>query len=314
MTKKLTYEFVKQQFEERGYELLETEYVNANTKMAYICSRHRDKGVQYIKYGTLSQGSGCKYCGIEKRANTQSLDFETVKKAFEERGYQLLETEYINAQTKMAYICSKHQDEGVQTIIYNSLQQGHGCRYCGQEKVNDALKYTFEDVKRDFEAKGYELLETKYVDCHTKMAYICPKHRDRGVQYIRYYALRQGRGCKYCNESKGELRIAKFLDLNNIQYTREQKFEDCKYKKPLPFDFYLPQLNVIIEFDGEQHFRPVNFNGISNDKAKELFQKTQHRDNIKDLYCLKKEIHLIRIPYWDIDSIEEILKKELNIY
>lgn len=313
--KKHTFEEAKELFEFRGYELLETEYINNNTKMAYICPRHRDKGVQYIKYGTLSQGSGCKYCGVEKSANTQSLDFETVKKAFEERGYELLETEYINSKTKMAYICNKHKEEGVQYITYNSLRRGKGCKYCAIERRVDAQRLGFKDVVRAFEKEGLTLISTEndYKNTHSKLKYICPNHPNV-VQEATYNNVSNGHGCRLCKESKGEKAIDSYLKKHNIQYTREQKFEDCKHKRPLPFDFYLPQLNVVIEFDGEQHYNPLSFGGKDEKKVKDNFKKTQTRDAIKTKYCADNNIKLIRIPYWDIDSIEEILKKELNIY
>lgn len=120
MSKKLTYEFVKSEFEKIDYKLLEGKYINNQTKMKYIC----DKGHEgYTTYSNFHQGRKCKQCVINK----QKLDYNFVKQEFKKRGYKLLETEYKNAFTKMKYKCSKGH---INFIIYNSFQRGRGCKKC----------------------------------------------------------------------------------------------------------------------------------------------------------------------------------------
>ena len=113
-------------------------------------------------------------------------------------------------------------------------------------------------------------------------------------------------------ESKGEKRVAKYLDNKNIKYKRQYKFNDCKYKRELPFDFYISSLNIAIEYDGEDHYM-IFTRGKSEayEKAFNRFINTKIRDTIKTIYCKENNIKLIRIPYWDFDRIEEILEKEL---
>ena len=76
----------------------------------------------------------------------------------------------------------------------------------------------------------------------------------------------------------------------------------------LPFDFYLPQYNCCIEYDGKQHYL---YGGFGNDLLE--LMNIKYRDNIKTNYCQQNNIKLIRIPYWDFDNIEEILKQQLNL-
>jgi hypothetical protein len=78
------------------------------------------------------------------------------------------------------------------------------------------------------------------------------------------------------------------------------------------FDRYLSNLNILIEIDGEQHFRPIQFEGITLEKAIEKFIIQQQNDQIKNEYCENKRIKLIRIRY--DENIEKILKKELSLY
>ena len=113
--------------------------------------------------------------------------------------------------------------------------------------------------------------------------------------------------CSHCSRSKteGERLVENYLKKYNIEYVMQMKFEDCRDKRPLPFDFYLPTLNVCIEFDGQQHFEPKY--------GQEAFEITQKHDQIKNDYCKKNDIKMIRIPYWKGHKIEEILTKELHI-
>ena len=111
------------------------------------------------------------------------------------------------------------------------------------------------------------------------------------------------RGCPTCNESKGEKAVAKYLDDNNIKYIREYRFNDCKDKRVLPFDFYIKNKNVLIEFDGGQHKKAIEYFG-----GKEGFENIKRRDMIKTQYAKSHNIKLIRI-----NNINEILDKLKHI-
>jgi len=83
-------------------------------------------------------------------------------------------------------------------------------------------------------------------------------------------------------------------DSLRIKYLREHTFDNCRYKYKLPFDFYLPILNMCIEYDGLQHYKPIDyFGGI------EKFEEIQIKDKIRDNYCFKNGIFLLRISYKD---------------
>lgn len=105
-----------------------------------------------------------------------------------------------------------------------------------------------------------------------------------------------------CIKSNGERLIKESLQKLNIKYKQEYIFKNCinpKTNQKLKFDFYLPDYNTCIEYDGEQHFKYSN-NGWNN---KENFEKVQYRDNVKNQYCEEHNIRLIRIPYTDEDKI-----------
>ena len=117
-------------------------------------------------------------------------------------------------------------------------------------------------------------------------------------------------GCPKCNMSKGERRIAKFLDDNNIKYTPQMKYDDLKGKcnQRFSYDFYLHDYNILIEYQGQQHEYPVDRFG-----GEEKFARQQEIDAIKNMYSISHNIELMEIWYYDFDNIEEILTSRLAL-
>jgi hypothetical protein len=184
-----------------------------------------------------------------------------------------------------------HQDRG-------NLLANKGCNQC--YSTNRII--TKEIILKKFiEIHGnifkYDL--SNYKNVHSKIDIICR----RGHIFVqKAYNHYQGKGCPICNESKGEIDISIFLESNNILFKRQKTFKDCKNIQPLKFDFYLPDHNMCIEFDGIQHFVPIKFFGGEVGLLKRI-----KNDKIKTDYCENKNINLIRISY-----LEDIYEK-LNI-
>lgn len=112
--------------------------------------------------------------------------------------------------------------------------------------------------------------------------------------------------------SKGEKRIIEFLNKNNIKFEKEKKFPDCKgrnNRSQLRFDFFLVEYNILIEYDGEHHFSPVN----KGYRAKYVHERTKINDEIKDNYIREKGLGLLRIPHWEYDDIEKILTEVIGL-
>ena len=129
-----------------------------------------------------------------------------------------------------------------------------------------------------------------------------PQRHYRGKGWVSYYEF-FGTNPK-SNMSLGELRIDEYLQRKNIEYHWQKRFADCRDKNMLPFDFYLPAYNTIIEFDGEQHYRETKKFG------KQSFEITKKHDEIKNKYCKEKGITLIRIDYQDL--INNVLEWTLD--
>lgn len=119
-------------------------------------------------------------------------------------------------------------------------------------------------------------------------------------------------GCPKCASSKGEKQIQQYFDRKGIFYVPQKSFAELRDKHKLLFDFYVPDKNICIEYDGQQHFFPVSFGGNKDKTAKSRFELTKYHDDLKTQYCVGNGIKLIRIPYTDFDNIESILDKHFS--
>lgn len=316
MSRKRTIEEAKELFKERGLVLLEDVYISNKKKMKCCCPNHPDKEI-YLKTNDIISGHGCKYCGIERRVLKRRVPFESVKEAFEEKGYILISTQkdYVNSSSKLRYVCPYHKDKETY-LTYGSLREGHGCRYCAGEENSKRQRKDFAEIERLFAEKGYILLSTKekYKNSQSQLEYICPKHPDI-VQDVSYHNFVSGTGCRYCasQNSSGERRIRELLEERRIAFEEQKKFKDLRNPKTgylLSYDFYLPNYNILIEYQGGYHNGMVNKRNPKRQTEQQL-KEQQDRDNLKREYAKNHNIKLLEIWYWDYKKIEEILNKEL---
>lgn len=217
----------------------------------------------------------------------------------------LLLGNYVNAKTKMLVKHILCQNE--YRVTWKDFQQGTRCPKCSsKEKLNN------EKIdKKMYELVGNEYVRiSRYLNAKTKISI---KHNVCGYTYdVKWNDFHQGSRCSKCNESKGEKTISDILNSLGIKYTAQKRFPECKHKNPLPFDFYVhnKKSKLLIEFDGIQHFKPIEYFG-----GEDVLRDTQFRDKIKNDFAKEKDIPLFRIPYTEQDNIESILTnklKELN--
>jgi hypothetical protein len=145
----------------------------------------------------------------------------------------------------------------------------------------------------------YDYSNVIYLNNRTNIKIVCPIH---GEFNKTPYEHSLGSGCQKCKSSSGEKTIRKKLKKLNIFFIEQYRFYDCRNKNPLPFDFYLPEYKICIEYDGEQHFS-------SKWLGENSLTKTKENDIIKNNYCRENNINLIRIPYTEKEKIGEILNE-----
>lgn len=221
-------------------------------------------------------------------------------------GVNVIESKYLNNHTPIRFICPKHEQYGEQSTVYaGSDSAKHLCIYCAQEATRE---FHINRGRTNF----YSKLEAQknpdvivigeYTGRGEKIACICKKC---GIEFsLRPDHILRGIGCGKCTLSIGERKIEESLNVSGIRFIPQHVFDDCKLSwKPMPFDFFLPDLNTVVEFDGEQHFRAVDHFG-----GQEEFERLQKRDRFKTDYCKRNNINLIRIPYTEINNIEQYIE------
>lgn len=286
-------EFIKKANLKHGnkYDYSLVDYKNSKTKIEIICSIH---GSFKQTPGHHIKGQGCSKCGITKNKDSQkSSKQEFIVKSIKKHGnkYDYSLVDYVNSKTKVKIICSIH---GIWEQKPNHHLEGKGCRKCSG--YNKLTTEQFILKSNQVHNNKYDYSCVTYKDHYTKVDIICPIH---GSFQQGAGSHMSGVGCPNCNESKGEKEIFNFLIKNKIVFERQKTFEGCVHKYRLRFDFYLPEYNTCIEYDGEQHFLPVDkWGGEENLKLIKL------RDNIKTNFCKKNNINLIRITsYKDFNKL-----------
>jgi len=287
-------EFVKKAISIHGdcYNYSKVNYKNYKTPVTIICQNHGEFNQMPLNH--LSN-RGCPSCGNDRMKLTLE-DFKVRAQSVHSNKYDYSFTEYNNSKKPIVIICPNHGQ--FQQTPHDHLS-GRGCNKCAiierADKLKKSQEYFIMESHLIHENK-YDYSFVKYINSKTKIKIICPVHDE--FEQVPTHHIR-GIGCPHCNESKGEKRISKLLKENLIKFERQKKFKECRNIMELPFDFYLPDYNICIEFDGRQHFKSIDYFG--GEKALEL---TQINDSIKTDYCSKSEIKLLRIAY-----NEDLLKK-----
>ena len=267
-------------------------------KIIITCFKHSDFE-QSLKHH-CQRGQGCPKCGIKTNTDLRRTSItemiETCKPA---RGdaYDYSKTEEIgfDGDGKVSIWCKTHSEFFKQTI--QKHMSGQGCRKCGNLKIGYARR-TSRDTRIDQANEvhdgfyGYSKLSTKPT-LRGVETITCPLHGDFD-QTLRDHILSKA-GCPKCKSSKGEKAVRDVLTSLNIEFEEQKRFDTCRDKLPLPFDFYLPQHQILIEYDGQQHYDP-NSKWYSEDVVR--------RDHIKTEWAKENGFKLYR--FRDIDSIEAL--------
>jgi len=271
-----------------------------------ICSNcnksHIRQSTDYYKSPTKL----CSECAFKNTAKERTLTLEYVNDYLESFNLKLL-SDFKNTSTHIKIECSCGEPFKTKfNALHNSKNKV--CRKCSDKIIAKKRTMPHEEFLNKFNKLNlnqYELL-TKY---NYSNKYMKIKHKECNRIYtIRSKSLLVSpTSCPYCKMSKGEEKISEYFKNNSIKFEVQYRFDDCRNIKPLPFDFYLIDYNILIEFDGEYHYSP---------RPHKIFKRylTQRKnDLIKNKFCRENNLKLIRIPFWDYDKINKILKYLLMI-
>lgn len=285
--------------------------------MCDYCGEEFSRSYQLIVNGRKNNNKdSCFKCRHKKAGESRKLDFNEVAKAFDERGYALLTTEdeieFLNTDT-LRFLCPKH---GEKITIWNRFKQlPYGCDECGVESNKLKLRqYTWNRITQAFANSEYLLLSEFDEYTNSKdhcLTCLCLKHGEFRTSWANYQRYNW---CPMCTSSAGERSVASYLDEHKIQYEKPKRFDGLVGLggKKLSYDFYLPDYNVLIEYQGAQHESPGHFSSSAS-ASEEIFLKQQEHDRRKRDYATKNGYILLEIWYYDFYNIHHILDENLTI-
>lgn len=274
---------------------------NGRKKIKIRCIKHNFMFEQAPSLH-LSSEFCCKLCVNEYKSLSSPLNngrekFIELSQGIYGNKYDYSKVKYINNKTPVIIIF-----EGIE---YKQRPDSNLQGKCIEKKWKTNLEQS-EFIKKALEKHGqkYCYKQVIYKNYKEKVAISCAIH---GLfeQSIRTHL--RGSGCPLCTESTGERVIRVYLEKNSILYEYQKTFKECKNKYVLPFDFYLPDHDICLEFDGSQHIRPNSFFG-----GEIAFNKTKINDNIKTNFCKNNRITLIRLN--NKKTIEDTLNNKIFKY
>ena len=267
-------------------------YVNKRTKLRVT---HNKCGNTYdVLPSNFLRGNRCPYCYRASKQKTNSQFKQEIKNLVGD-DYTFLDP-YQGNYTKLRV---KHNKCGnIYKVKPNSFLQGRRCPKCfGNDKKADNL---FKKEVSNLVGDDYTFLDS-YVNNHTK---IRVKHNECGHVY--YVAptefISHNTRCPYCNIPKGEDLINKILISLDIKHEYQKTFNDLRDTQLLSYDFYIPDQNILIEYQGQQHYEPVDYFG-----GKDKFKIQQKHDKLKSDYAKNHGYTLIAVPYTE-DTFSKIKK------
>jgi hypothetical protein len=313
MPKRLTLEeFIKKAKKIHGekYDYSKVVYINGITKVCIICSIHGEFWQNPESHLHSIRPQGCPKCS----GHFMSLEyFKEKSKKLHGNKYDYGLVVYKHTKEKVCIICPIH---GEFWIIPNSHLLGYGCPKCAPN-YHYTTEEWIEEAKK-IHGECYDYSKVVYVNTKTKVCIICQIH---GEFWQKPNNHLNGNGCKHCKESKTEKEITEFLSENNINF--EHNYYPSFLTNGLSrqsLDFYLPDYNIAIECQGEQHFKSIEWFG-----GEEAFKKTIERDgrkfkkceenNVEVLYYTKSKKDIIPDEYYNTiffnkkQLLDKILKK-----
>ncbi len=308
-----TQEFIEEARKVHGdkYDYSKVEYKNLTIKVCIICPIH---GEFWQKPYNHLKGASCKKCKTDETKTKLNNFIKKCKKIHNDKyDYSLIKNQILTYNSEIEIICPQH---GIfKQKVVNHLV-GHGCFLCKKDNIGDLKRKTiqqFIEEARKVHGNKYDYSKVEYVNTDTKVCIICPIH---GEFWQTPHIHLIGSGCKVCNQSHLEKEIYLLLCKNNIKFEQQKRF---KWLGLQSLDFYLPDYNIAIECQGEQHFNKIDFFG-----GESALMKTIKRDKRKFLKCKENGIKIIYYsnvklnnePY-EIHTNQTILKQiqnEIDIY
>jgi hypothetical protein len=294
---------------DNGYILINKHLNGSKSYIEYICQNHSDKGIQKLSLKSIYHKQGCLYCGYEKVKNyphPKRTKEENIVKFFKSvNNIVYIKLYFLNGRAWVKYKCLIHNR--VYDLEYNSVKRYEylceDCRYEARRKQTFVEDMYLLNPNIDIisEYKGDEV------------PVMCRCRKCNEVWSVTPCSLLSHPTCPKCrkNISQSETNLSNILSHFGLNYVKQKRYSDCRDTCTLPFDFYLSDFDILIEYDGEDQYYPIpRHNEPETDTINKFLDRVK-KDKIKTEYCRINNISLIRIPYWERDNMEYFLFDEL---
>jgi len=212
---KLSYEFVKESFENEGYTLLSDTYSKITEKLQFKCPNGH---VRSMSFSSWKLGNRCKLCYDSIRGNELRLDFDFVKKEIESKGYKLLSNTYKSIDSKLDVVCKNGH---TWNTSYRSIKSDNTCIHCLNSEKNINRKYTHEEVKNIFAREGYLLYSNEYINTNSLLDVLCPEGHYFSITLREFNS---GGRCSVCFMlNRGKTRLLDFSDVK--KYIEKERYK-----------------------------------------------------------------------------------------
>uniref|UniRef100_A0A6M3IMH9 Treble clef zinc finger domain-containing protein n=1 Tax=viral metagenome TaxID=1070528 RepID=A0A6M3IMH9_9ZZZZ len=315
----LTQEEVEKRFKNKGWKLIGI-YVNKDTKIETICP-HCKKNI-FIVPNTIfqnnTQSCGCITNQLISEKNSTALKrnslgylYPEIAKLYSKNNKKSAFKIYPQSNKKYLWICETYGYKHEYYASANNIKNGTRCPYCTGKKIligfND-LSTTHPELIEEWNYNKNKIKPTEIsYGSGKKCWWKCSKCKHEWQASLLHRS--HGRGCPECYpRSYGEEKIKQYLVSKNIVFKREKTFLTCKNENLLRFDFWIQDYNLLIEYNGIQHYKE----GKGYLKGKHKLKKRQINDKIKEIWANDNQIKLLIISYAEYDNIENILQKVLK--
>lgn len=316
MSRKWTQEIFNQFVEDNSKSKLVSEVISYKKHVELICECGNPYKTTIEKFVTRDKRQ-CNECGRQKTIEGRRHTFEYVKGFISKHSDCVLLSETYEGITKGISLLCGCGTEFKTCFDYFKNGNKRTCNRCAEQRRRESLKYSYDEVKLIVENKNCELLSDTYLDVKSLLQIKCSCGEVFKTSLDNFKSVKRKVTCDKCSgkQSKGETMVEEWLIANNIPFKKQHRFPDCRYKKPLPFDFAVfdnkGNIKLLVEYDGEQHFNPYRFKDNQVFEYQKLLT-VKERDDIKTTYCQSKNIKLLRIPYTQSKYIPQILQNTLS--
>lgn len=294
--KKLSYEEVYKYIEKEGFLLLSPDYKNSITPLEIKCPKGHTYHTTLDNFKKKRKSFGCTQCKYEEKskASIKKVSYNKVLNYVYSSGHILLtsKNDYKGVSKPIIVRCSNGHTY-IDTFT-NFKKRVNKCEKCYKDSKLKEIIERCEEL--DYKLNTNEFISTKH-----PLDITCSKGHQISPSYDSF--ILKNNKCRFCGYSRGEESVENVLRDIGVSFIRQYRFDGCRNIRPLPFDFFLPDFNAVIEYDGSHHYESVyHKSGIDS------YERTIVNDKIKNDFCNTNNIEILRIPYFMSDKIDILIR------